>query len=105
MTTLEEAIKIIKSLIKIGKIFIETRDFNKTFNEVLKMDTFTAYIFGILVAETNKEINSQYTQNIYLNYIKVLQMLKEGKSEKEIIDDFIRAWKQWKLEEYTMYGG
>lgn len=123
---LEFEIEILKRSIKIGRRFLELLEssnnkkevFEVLFDEIMKeKDPLTAFVFGILYAETEKlEIEKQFTGQIQLpypstfctavlnNFIKALLMLKEGYKEEEIIRDYIRSYKNFQIEKQKTYG-
>ena len=129
---LEFWVKIIRSCVRIGKKFLELLEkyknkaskdeiMNQLFNHIMEReDNFTAFVFGILTAETcnlqqllqeteNYECKvtlpypTTFSQAVLHDFFKALLMLKEGKSEKEIIEDFVRSWKEEKVEKFKTY--
>lgn len=96
---IEFEVKLLKSMIKIAKeIIIKGRHPLNFYEEVKDKDT--AFALGVLSALKNP----YFAFSCQNNFEWVVRKLKEGKSEKEIIEEFKQIIKDKYLHEVMLYG-
>lgn len=99
---IEFEIRLLKAMIKIAKeIVLGEKHPIKFYEEIKDKDKITAFIFGVLTAMKNPF----FAWSCNNNFEWVINKLKEGKSEEEIVEEFKRKIRDEYLHEYMVYGG
>ena len=97
---IEFEVKLLKAMIKIAKEIVLGEKHPIKFYEEIE-DKDTAFAFGVLTAIKNPS----FAYSCCNNFEWIINKLKEGKSEEEIVEEFKRKVKDDYLHEYMVYGG